>query len=300
MSKVDQIAEIAAEGVADGMHVVSEEALAAEKVVRGLDDMRLAYLGLGVAIGAVVGGLVAFKVAYLRAETKYNEIAAEEIAGMRDHYNAKLVARDAESQKKTLAEIVEEQGYGDGDADKYPTEGSPLAVSAPKSVVEAARASAEETTPDPRPAPEPPEEEVVENVFDALESDYEWDEGAERRKRSPLKPYVIHIDERDDNAAYEGVTYTYYEDDDVLTNEREEVMNKEDRERIVGETNLERFGHSMGGPHVVYVRNNPLEMDIEILRSQSSYAQEVHGFEPVPEDEDRPSRRRGRTPDEDD
>lgn len=285
MSKVDQIAEIAADGVADGMHLVSDEALAVEQVVQAIDKFRIAYVGLGVAIGGVIGGLLAYKLAYTRAEAKYNEIAAQEVADMRDHFNAKIVAREAEGDKPSLADLVRENGYGDGEeplADSAP----PMAVSAPDSVVEAAREAAGERSEDPRGEPE------VQNVFKQTQVDYAWDEHAERRKRSPNRPYVIHVDARDDHDAYEDVTYTYYEKDDVLTNEREEIMNAEDREQVVGEANLERFGHGSDNNDLVYVRNPKLEMDIEIIKSNGSYSEEVHGFIPEPEDE---TRSRGRS-----
>jgi len=281
MTKVDEIAEIAADGVADGMHIVSEEALAAEKVVRSLEGARIAYIGLGVAIGSVIGGLIAFKVAYTRAELKYNEIAAQEIADMRDHYNEKLTLREAELAKpavEELAGIVREAGY----AEEEPA-GAPIGVSAPASVVaRAAETAAEE------PVVERPAEEVH-NVFTEAEVEDEWDEHAERKGRSPLRPYVIHIDERDDNTAYDSVTYTYYEEDDVLANEREEVVGKDDRDALVGEANLGKFGHGSNDPNVVHIRNDRLDMDMEILRSPNSFAQEVHGFTP-----DEPQQRRGR------
>jgi len=90
MADATEIAEIAADGVADGMHIVSEEALAAERAVRGMNRTGLAYLGLGLVAGAAAGALVAFRIAYKQAETKYSEIAAEEIAEMRARLDAEL------------------------------------------------------------------------------------------------------------------------------------------------------------------------------------------------------------------
>jgi hypothetical protein len=107
---------------------------------------------------------------------------------------------------------------------------------------------------------------------------------------------VIHREERDEADAYDSVTFTYYEADDVICNERDEVIPEGDRERIFGEANLEKFGHGSGDATTVYIRNDQLEMDIEVIRSPNSYAEEVHGFEPEIKHS---HRRRERTPSDD-
>jgi len=294
MADATEIAEIAADGVADGMHVVSEEALAAEKAVRAMDRTGLAYLGLGLAIGAVAG----FFVAYRKAETKYRQIAEEEISAevdqMRQHYNEKAVALYASSQKEDLDEIVRERGYS-ADSTK-----PPMVVTPPTAVVEAAEAAQDIVeTEDDEQADESSDEAEVRNIFEEAEFEDAWDVSKERRQRSPLAPYVIHQDERDEFDHYDGVTFTYYEADDVLSNERDEVVAPEDRDRLIGEANLEKFGHGSGDASIVYIRNDQLEMQFEVVRSPNSYAEEVHGFDP-PEPEIRHAHRRGRSPFDDD
>ncbi len=289
MSVPEEVAEIAADGVADAMHIVGEETLAAEKAVRGLEAVNLGYFALGLAAGGAAGAFVAWRIAYRKAETKYNEIAATEIAEMREHYRQKAVALDSEASKKDLGTLVKERGY-------VPEEEEPgmppMAVTPPASVVEAAGETKEEDGVETPPAPEEDPEPEVRNVFqDNAPPEDNWDWAKERAQRSPLRPYVIHRDERDENDAYDAVTFTYYEADDVVCNERDEVVDEEDRERIFGEANLEKFGHGSGDASTVYVRNNQLEMDVEIVRSPNSFAEEVHGFEPEIKHSDR---RRGR------
>lgn len=262
-----EIAEIAADGVADGLHIVGEETLAIEEATRAIDRVGLGYFALGLAAGVAAGAFSGFVVAYRKAETKYSEIAAEEIAEMRQHYSAKATALDSEAGKKDLEDIVRERGYSP-EISAEP----PMAVSPPIAVTEAAEESDEVVD------PEPPVPQEVRNVFEENQVKDEWDYHQERAGRSPMKPYVIHLDERDDNDAYDEVTWTYYEDDDVLCNELDEVISEADRERIVGETNLEKFGHGSGDAQIVYVRNDNLEMDIEVIKSPNSYAEEVHGL----------------------
>lgn len=218
----------------------------------------------GFVVGAGLGAVAGYIFAKRKLETKYSEIAAEEIADMREHYAAKATALDSEASKTNLDEIVRERGYAQS---PEITTGPPMAVSPPAAVTEAAEE----------------EEEIVEtlevrNIFEDHRIEDEWDYHRERASRSPMSPYVIHRDERDDNDAYDEVTWTYYEEDDVVCNELDEVIAGEDRERILGEANLEKFGHGSGDSQIVYVRNDNLEMDIELIKSPNSYAEEVHGL----------------------
>lgn len=284
MSDSQKIAEIAADGVADGMHIVGEEALAAEKAVRGLDSARLGFLGLGIAIGGAVGSLIAFKVAYLKGEAKYKAIAEEEIAEMRQHYEDKALSLEAQASKRDLEEIVTEREYVSTETER--PESPPMAVAPPQQVVDDARETPAAETTKPTP-PVPAEEAKTQNVFRDVAVDEEaeqettvreWNYARERAKRSPDIPYVIHYDERHEMDGYSDLTLTYYEADDVLCNERDEVIPQEEREGMVGERNLELFGHGSNDPSIVYVRNDRLELVIELIKSTNSYAEEVHGL----------------------
>jgi hypothetical protein len=272
---IDVAADVAAE--------VAQQAEGAEEVIRSLSQVKVAYTALGVAIGSAVGSLIAFNVAYRRAEAKYSQIAAEEISEMREHYNEKVVALDLSQTKGDLEELVRERGYSTSEPE---TGMPPMAISPPKAVVDAAQEAAEEeevsAEAETTVASAAQSEELeVRNLFhDNAPPEDTWDWHEERRKRSPLNPYVIHIEERDDNAAYDSVTWTYYEEDDVLCRENDEVVSVEERDKVVGEANLEKFGHGSGDAAIVYVRNDQIEVDFEIVRSPNSYAEEVHGFDP--------------------
>lgn len=281
MDDAKDIANIAAEGVADGMHIVGEEVLAAEKAIRTFDSGRLAYITLGLAAGAAAGAFIGFRIGYGKAQTKYSQIAATEIAEMRQHYNEKYVALENTVEKPKLADIVKEQGY---------SQDPPMAVTPPNAVVEAVQEVEEVETVEV--VEEVVDEPEVRNVFRNAQVIDEWDDFKERQNRSPLLPYVIHQDERTENDVYDEVTFTYYEEDDVLCNERDEVVDVEERERLIGEANLERFGHGSGDGSIVYVRNDQLEIVFEVIRSPNSYAEEVHGFGPEIRHEDRQSRGR--------
>jgi hypothetical protein len=261
-------ANAATEVVAEVAEEVAEHATALAQTSRGFSGHDAGLVFGSLVVGAGIGGALCYIFAKRQLETKYSKIAAEEVAQMREHYAAKIVSLEAQNGKGDLDTLVKDKGY----VSSAPSDRPPMSVEPPANVVEAAAESAEEGEVEP--------DEVLEtrNVFDDAELVDEWDPHKERAGRSPTTPYVIHRDERDDDAAYDEVTYTYYEGDDVLCNERDEIISQEDRDRLIGEANLEKFGHGSGDPYVVYIRNDKLEIDCEIVKSTKSYAEEVRGI----------------------
>lgn len=218
----------------------------------------------------------------MRAERKYSQIADDEIAEMREHYQAKGRALEADKGKGDLESIVKERGYSPPQPEESVS--PPMAVQPPSSVI------VEESKPNPPPDDsamaetdvEGPNGVKVRNIFrDRQETPSlpTWDEHAERRRRSSDRPYVIHRDERHEMEGYSEVSLTYYAKDDVLCDETDEIMDPARRDDAVGEANLDRFGHGSGEPEIVYIRNDNLEIMYEIVRSPNSYAEEVHGFQ---------------------
>lgn len=251
----------------------------AEKVAEAIPQfteavvgIRKSYAILGAAMTAAAGAITGYYVAWKRLETKYAQISAEEIAEMREHYQAKMVSLDNQKVKRDLESIVTDKGYGQS------TE-PPMAVTPPENVVEAAKEAAETEPKAPETRNVFTEPAVKPEEVGKPQVHPEWDAHKERSRRSPLRPYVIHRDERQEHEAYDEVTVTYYEEDDVLCHESDEVIDEADRERLIGEASLEQFGHGSGDSSIVYVRNDVLKCDFEVVRSPNSYAEEVHGFQ---------------------
>lgn len=305
------MSEAAEEFVDTATTEFADQVEGAEQFVRSLTGLKVVYASLGAAIGAAVGGFVAFKIAYAKANTKYDQLAEEEISLMREHYQEKSLALEAKVAKKPLEEIVREQGYVSTEDEK-----SPMAVQPPVGIAEDAIPSdvvvrdeehaeyvkGSESVADhearmKRQAEAVAKDPQLRNVFeDNPPPDDHWDYNSELTRRSPLRPYVIHVDERAESV-YVEATYTYYDIDDVLCNEGDEVIAPgTERETLVGEANLNLFGHGSLDANVVYIRNDRLEMDLEIIRSANSYAEEVHGFDPPEPELKHSDRRRGRLP----
>ena len=266
------------EAAADAAAVVSDQAESMEQFIRSLQKVKVQYGLVGYAIGAATGALIAWKLAYRKAERRYAEIADAEVAEMSEHYHAKVRSLEANREKGDLEDLVQERGYFTED-DERP----PMAVTPPDAVVEAASEGlSEETTRVPPPVPVAPavtrrnlfrDAEPTAAVMDS------WDYESEKRRRSPDTPYIIHYDERNEFEEYGEETLNYYERDDVLCNERDEVIGEgQERDELIGEGNLDRFGHGSNDPSIVYVRNDRVEMVYEIVRTPNSFAEEVHGF----------------------
>lgn len=263
MAELDEVAAASKEVVAQGAEEVAEQATEFADAVRDVPNVRLKWGALGAAGGLVVGAAIGWKIAYKRLETKFEQIAEEEISAMRDHFRARETAR--EDREVGLDELRAQ-------AKRYaPTPDEP---DRPVDLV----------TPE---VPEPEQRNVFEDHDDELPAD-EWDAEREIASRVPGVPHIIHKDEYGE-VDFAEMTLTYYEGDDVLADAKDKVV--DDQDKIVGVGNLSKFGHGSEDPNVVYVRNDELGADIEIIRNNKTYAEEVHGFA----HSDLPPRRRRRS-----
>lgn len=265
--------------------VVDQITEAAPDLVASLGKVKLQFGVLGAIFGAAGGAAAAWFIAYRKAELKYQKIADEEIEQMREHYHAKGVALEAQQGKGNLADLVKEKGYKSEEPEQFRSASPPMAVQPPSSVVESENDRAGEPQDDSAMAEDDVEgpdgvKPQTRNIFRERERTvpHEWNAADERKRRSPDRPYVIHQDERYDLEGYSEVSYTYYAKDDVLCDERDEIVDPDRRDDLIGEANLERFGHGCDDPMIVHIRNDNLEIVYEIIKSPNSFAEEVHGF----------------------
>lgn len=84
------------------------------------------------------------------------------------------------------------------------------------------------------------------------------------------KPYVISPEEFGEFEEYEKISLTYYADE-VLTDENDEEV--DDVDEIVGKESLNHFGEYEDDS--VFVRNDRLKCDYEILLDQRNYSDVV-------------------------
>lgn len=91
------------------------------------------------------------------------------------------------------------------------------------------------------------------------------------------EPYVISRLEFEDNeAGYDQISLTYYDGDDTLCDDKDSRI--PDIDRVIGQRNLEYFGHASDDERVVYVRNEKFGTDYEIFKNDGEYTVMVLGL----------------------
>ncbi len=106
---------------------------------------------------------------------------------------------------------------------------------------------------------------------EAAEIQYAKDESPEHDH-----PYVISQAEFDHGKPnHDKLSITYYEDDNTLADEQEEII--DDPDTVVGTDALLSFGKESDDEDIVYIRNDQLGIDYEISRIHGSYEENVMG-----------------------
>ena len=97
----------------------------------------------------------------------------------------------------------------------------------------------------------------------------------EEKKDDPMpnEPYVISPDNYGENDNYTQISLVYYAGDEVLADDEDEVV--EDIEDTVGEDFAEHFGEYEDDS--VFIRNDRLRCDYEILRDNRSFSDVAEG-----------------------
>lgn len=114
---------------------------------------------------------------------------------------------------------------------------------------------------------------------DAPDGEDDEDEGDTRvefiPKRHPDRPYVIPENWYHAEDEYEKQELVYYDEDGILCDPDDRVV--PNKEEIVGEQNLHKFGIGTNDRNTVYVRSERRKTDYEIIRNKGSYQEVVHG-----------------------
>ena len=231
---------------------------AAEKAVAQITKQDL-------LITAVVAGGIAGTAAYFITKrvlkTKYEAIAEQEIADAKEFYSA-MHKRGGYSTPEEAAKTIGST--------------SPATEEAVKALLNYGRTSDDDED-------EGEEEDVDEtndvNVFlEHTPVDDDWDIEEEMKTRTPENPYIISQEEfLTAEPEFQQTTITYYAGDGTLADERDQEIPFADP--IVGEENLYHFGRGSGDDRIVYIRNERLSRDFEVLKSDGKYAHEVLGLE---------------------
>lgn len=108
---------------------------------------------------------------------------------------------------------------------------------------------------------------IVDEAGYATESEKEEEEEEEVME----KPHIISPEEFGDSD-YAVLTLTYFLDGTVLNDRNKIVTNVEE---LIGEGFAKHFGDYPEDPDTVYVRNDKLEIDFEVLKDYREYSETV-------------------------
>ncbi len=248
--------------------VVAEELEQAAVVTRRISGASVTGFWIGFVPAFGIGFYVGYRYSKKKLRADIMAEADQEINEVRETYRQKVVAVEAQD-KPSVEEIVKERGY----VTREDLHERPLPPPVPINPHVHFPTSA---TIDPRPDP---------NVFrsDATQKDKDesWSYPLEMSKRGDFDPYVVHQDEFEAHeSGFSQVTYIYYSGDNILVEEDNPGHILDNREALVGEEALNRFGHGSDDYNVVYVRNPHLELEFEICRVRGRWEQEVAGLNP--------------------
>lgn len=249
------VVDVVTEEIASNLEEVAE-------VTRKISSRGVGIFVGGVVVGCAVGLYFGRRWSREKLRAEAYEESKKEVDKIREAYRAGSTI--VEEPKPSIEEIIEERGY-----------------IAPQTVEQLKTPATKKTGKDKKKPARPTKPPVVVNEPPALVVEEAaagmWSYEEEIAARTPDEPYVIHQNEfAHGESGYNQVTYTYYATDDVLVGEDERPIPHGDL--VVGQNNL-KWGHGTDDIDVVFVRNDKLEIEMEICRVYRSYEETVLGLQ---------------------
>lgn len=226
------------------------------------------YLIAGVAVASLaVGGYVGYRYGFKKAGLRFEAELEVQLQAAAEHYQ-ELMSKHAAKGTIILPAKPTEVLQAEEPEVPFGGPGVPEGVSKAVSNYKGIK----HVSPVPAVVTDHPEDEIVDPSLWNLEVEIA------DREVNPGKPYVISHEEFQANELnHEQSTLTYFHTEDTLMDERSMPLDNADY--LVGDDNLQhRFGHGSGNADTMYVRNEHLDHDFEIVRSGRSYKKDVLGL----------------------
>lgn len=214
----------------------------------------------GFIIGAGIGFIVGRKFTEKELSHQYDKMLEQETAGMKEFYSIKTENKQVfETPEEAVAALIPDKEMAEDPRVKSQK------VQYNKIVKENY---------------EPSEGDLVEDGGnESCEIDATVHQNVFQEARDPKVPYIITQDEFMANeTGYEQATLTYYATGGVVTDDRDDKF--EDSDTILGDGFAANFGKDSSDENVVHVRNESLQMEFELVRSDLSYEEAVLGIDP--------------------
>lgn len=221
--------------------------------------MPVASFALGLVAGYAVGYFLTKKSAEDRAEA--------DIQSVKEHYATKVVKPSVDYQtiNQTLqskyGSALDRLGYS-GSVEELTEmmETNPQAQAIITSLIGMDQEDEIEQT---------PEEQSLQKRIDRFR------DLTDKRSNNSTEPYVISVEEFNEEVDNEKISLVYYVADQTLCNERDEII--ADVIRTLGPDALDNFGVGSDDDEIVYIRNDREGLDFEVVRNMSSYVEVVLG-----------------------
>lgn len=219
--------------------------------------------GIVGTIGFITGAAIGSVITWYLVKDHYQKVTENEIAEAREYYAKLHKTGKYESLEKLAAVYAETQT-------KYQEGLDRLGYSSPALTIDDA----------PDGTPEERERWLNEAIYS---QDYVPDDDDPDAEYNDIKDrlgdiYIISFEEfGDPDVDYQTISMTYYEGDDTLADEREDI--EDDVSGLIGDDALTRFGDRSRDKNIVYVRNDNRSLDIEIARNPGKYSVDVLGLE---------------------
>lgn len=250
------------------------------------------------SVGLVVAGVaVGVGATYKYFKTKYEGYANEEIESVK----MMVKNRDLKASMSTVPEKAVDEVAQKDSVDDTPIEDMPTPKLSPEDQIEQDKLTKGINASIARRTKKPPYTQPVRTMYNKIAKTYNPDQQTPLRQdeldeeqgefeeetdyssaqvdvlKTADRPYVISARQFvDENQDYEKITLNYFDKDDVLMDEdREQIDMVED---VIGEGSLSKFGSKGGPSNLVYVRNEKLEIDYEVIKQHLSYAVDEMGF----------------------
>lgn len=238
------------------IETVAEEAIdIVEQATREGNAVQLVLVG--VLTGSIVGAAT-YYITKKHLTTKFDQLVKQEVAEAKEFYRVLNKQGDVSTPEKAVEKLV----------------GSVRPPDLDKAVEALQNYQGLPNDPDN----EDDEDDSVAVFLKADPAVDHWDIDVEMEYRTPEEPYIISQDEYlEGELDYKQTMVTYYAGDDVVSDDKDQAIPVIDP--ILGDDNLQAFGHGSGDSRVVYIRNERLSTDFQVLLSDGKYAHEVLGFE---------------------
>lgn len=227
--------------------------------------MNKEFIGLGLAFigGTALGAGASYFIINKRLVAKYEVILEEENARTKEFYSRLHKTGEYADPVSAADHLVADAADA---LNEY--QGKSETIPGDRVVIENDGVTIE---------PEPDDEEEVQDVVKRnIWTDLSDDKRIEDQDKS--KPYVITEAEWSTNEEdHDHINLTYYAGDNVLCDDADGVI--EHVEQIVGVENLTLFGVGSDDPNIVFIRNEKLSSDYEIVRREDKFSVTVLSFD---------------------